>query len=91
MEGDITISWPWGAEAPQPHRPAWALNAPIMRGNLITQAAPHGGISNGVLWFLPLSAEHTQAAAVTRLPLLPQPWHPASPVTPHPIMSQFHS
>lgn len=63
-EDDITISWPRGA-GPQPHRPAWALNAPIMRGNLITQVARGGGISNGVLWFLPFAAKHTQAAAVT--------------------------
>ena len=90
-EDDIIISWPWGA-CPQLHRPAWALNAPFMRGNLITQATPHGGISNGVLWFLPFSAERTQAAAVARLPLPPQPWHPASPVTTRPsIVSQFHS
>lgn len=90
-EDDIIISWPWGA-GPQLHRPAWALNAPFMRGNLITQATPHGGISNGVLWFLPFSAERTQAAAVARLPLPPQPWRQASPVTTRPsIVSQFYS
>lgn len=63
-EDDITISWLRGA-GPQPHRPAWALNAPIMRGNLITQVVLRGGISNRVLWFLPFAAERTQAAAVT--------------------------